>query len=75
MPNFSLPFELETNASNITIGAVLMQQNHPTAFFSKKMSTKMCKLYICKRVICIHYSCGQLDTLFIGEDICYQNIS
>ena len=42
MPNFSLPFELETNASNYAIGVVLMQQGHPIAFFSKKMSPQMC---------------------------------
>ena len=36
MPNFSLPFELETDASNYVIRVVLMQQRHPIIFFSKK---------------------------------------
>ena len=42
MPDFSLPFKLETDASNTAIGAVLIQQNHLIAFFSKKMSKRMC---------------------------------
>ena len=41
MPNFSRPFVLETDASNHTIGAVLMQDNHPIACFSKKLSGRM----------------------------------
>ena len=41
MPNFSLSFELETNASKYAIGGVLMQQGHSIAIFSKKMSPQM----------------------------------
>ena len=42
MSDFSLPFELETDASNIAIRAILMQQNHPITFFRKNTSIKMC---------------------------------
>ena len=40
MPNFELPFVIETDACGIGIGAVLMQQGHPIAFLSKALSVQ-----------------------------------
>lgn len=37
-PNFSLHFVMETNACVIKIRAVLIQEEHPLAFFGKKLS-------------------------------------
>ncbi|KAK4435266.1 Retrovirus-related Pol polyprotein from transposon [Sesamum alatum] len=41
LPNFALPFEVTTNASQVAVGAVLSQQRRPITFFSKKMSLRM----------------------------------
>lgn len=41
LPNFNELFKVTTDASGIAIGAVLSQQAHPIAFFSRKLSPRM----------------------------------
>lgn len=37
LPNFQLPFVVETDACAMGIGAILMQQGHPIAYLSKSL--------------------------------------
>lgn len=40
LPDFSKPFIIETNTSNTSVGAVLMQQGRPLSYFSKSLGQK-----------------------------------
>jgi len=37
LPNFTKTFEIECDSSNIGIGAILLQESHPIAYFSDKL--------------------------------------
>ena len=40
LPDFTKPFTIETDASAVVMGAVLMQNNHPVAYLSKALGVK-----------------------------------
>ena len=40
LPNFSVPFELETDACDTGVGTVLMQKGRPIAYYSKALCAR-----------------------------------
>jgi hypothetical protein len=44
LPNFSRPFQLQTDSSDSGVGAVLLQDSHPLVFVSKALGPRTCGL-------------------------------
>lgn len=41
LPDFTVPFVIQTDASGTSVGAILLQCEHPLAYFSKQLSTRL----------------------------------
>ena len=50
LPDFTIPFVVETDASGTGMGVILMQRSHPIAYFSKQFYPKLLRssTYICE---------------------------
>ena len=58
LPDFSMPFVVETNASGIGMGAILSQRHHPIAYFSKPFYSKVSQVIIlslCANILIINF--------------------
>jgi hypothetical protein len=68
LPNFTHPFVLECDASRIGIGAVLMQDNHPIAFESRKLREyELHYLVYDKEMLAIMHALAKFKQYLVGN--------
>ena len=68
LPDFTLPFIIEADASGVGIETVLMQQGHPLAFISKALSPIHQKLSVYdKEMMSIMFAIKKWHHFLVGR--------
>jgi hypothetical protein len=69
-PDFSKPFEIYTDASSTQLGAVIIQDNRPIAFFSRKLSKTQQKYSVTEiELLAIVETLKEFKGMLWGQDI------
>ena len=69
-PDFSKPFHLHTDASKIQLGAHIMQEEKPIAFFSRKLHPAQTRYTTTEReLLSIVETLKELRTILLGQQI------
>ena len=69
-PDFSQPFEIYTDASNLQLGAVVAQNNEPIAFFSRKLNPMQRRYTTTEReLLAIVETLKEFRTILLGHKI------
>ena len=69
-PDFSQPFEIYTDASNLQLGAVVAQNNKPIAFFSRKLNPAQRRYTTTEReLLAIVETLKEFRTILLGHKI------
>ena len=69
-PNFNLPFEIHTDASDVQLGAVISQNGHPIAFYSRKLNPAQTRYTTTEReLLAIVETLKEYRNILLGQHI------
>ncbi|KAD5507395.1 hypothetical protein E3N88_15098 [Mikania micrantha] len=82
LPDFSKSFTVECDASSEGVGAILTQENHSFAYFSKKgfsLSNRLKSAYdrelLALGASCFGISCPKMESLFVGSSLKHDHLN
>ena len=69
-PDFNKPFDIYTDASHIQLGSVIMQNNHPIAFYSRKLNPAQTRYTTTEReLLAIVETLKEFRNILLGQQI------
>jgi hypothetical protein len=69
-PNHNKPLKIDTDASNYQFGACIMQDNHPGAYYSRKLNSAQPNYApIDKELLCVIATLKEFWSMLLGVEL------